>query len=190
MVRMRYLTVWTFGLSQIALAGTPLFTLERSLNRNEVVYDAQLGPKGFDPRIPIHAYWKMNEKGGAIEELNGIEKSKAYGTQVVDAQSRQIKFTLSAMPRLIITAKIGRGPKSVPHAYVNLNDQEVEVRRFYLHLETGGLTPRLKFVVLSGRRVEKNKKPGHGPVEVSFNLYPEKDDNFRVEPVPSVVDHP
>jgi hypothetical protein len=71
-----------------ALGGTerdvhqPLFVIERNTNGNVVHYDANLKPDGqFDPRCPVQAYWIIAEDGRR-EELNSIERAKAYGFTV------------------------------------------------------------------------------------------------------------
>jgi hypothetical protein len=58
----------------------PLFVIERSLNANVVHYDARLAPDGkLDPKQPIVAYWIMAAEDGRRQELNLIERLKAYG---------------------------------------------------------------------------------------------------------------
>jgi hypothetical protein len=58
----------------------PLFTIERSLNRNVLHYDANLdGGGALDSREPVVAYWIMVEKGGVREDLTLLEKTRAYG---------------------------------------------------------------------------------------------------------------
>jgi hypothetical protein len=72
----------------LALAGAafgedraiPLFTIEKSSNANRVQYDARLTPDGhIDPKVPVVAYWIMAAENGRRQELNILERSKAYG---------------------------------------------------------------------------------------------------------------
>src|SRR5712691_865167 len=66
----------------------PLFVIERSVNANVVHYDAKLGPDGkLDPREPVVAYWIMGAEDGRRQDLNAIERLRAYGfsTQVSGA---------------------------------------------------------------------------------------------------------
>jgi hypothetical protein len=58
----------------------PLFTIEKSSNANRVQYDAQLKPDGhIDPHQPVVAYWIMAAENGRRQELNILERAKAYG---------------------------------------------------------------------------------------------------------------
>jgi hypothetical protein len=58
----------------------PLFTIEKSSNANRVQYDARLMPDGhIDPHQPVAAYWVMAAENGRRQELNILERAKAYG---------------------------------------------------------------------------------------------------------------
>ena len=57
-----------------------LFVLERTTNKNIVVYDAKRLPSGaLDPAKPAIAYWICNAEKGQREELTSIQWSRAYG---------------------------------------------------------------------------------------------------------------
>jgi len=57
-----------------------LFIVERSTNANIVHYDAKIDQDGrLDPREPVIAYWIMAAKDGHRQELNFLERTKAYG---------------------------------------------------------------------------------------------------------------
>src|SRR5579859_6440965 len=70
-------------LAGLGLAGdrtVPLFTIEKSSNANRVQYEAHLTPDGhIDPRQPVVAYWIMAAENGRRQELNLLERAKAYG---------------------------------------------------------------------------------------------------------------
>ena len=58
----------------------PLFTIEKSSNANKVQYEARLTPDGhIDPNQPVVAYWIMAAENGRRQELNILERAKAYG---------------------------------------------------------------------------------------------------------------
>jgi hypothetical protein len=60
----------------------PLFTIERSINANVVHYEAKLKDGRIDPHQPVVAYWIMAAEDGRRQELNLIEKVKAYGFSI------------------------------------------------------------------------------------------------------------
>jgi hypothetical protein len=58
----------------------PLFTIEKSSNANRVQYDARMRADGhIDPNQPVVAYWIMGAENGRRQELNILERAKAYG---------------------------------------------------------------------------------------------------------------
>jgi murein L,D-transpeptidase YcbB/YkuD len=76
---------WIFLL---ALAGwamgqdraVPLFTIEKSSNANRVQYEARVKADGhIDPNQPVVAYWLMAAENGRRQELNLLERARAYG---------------------------------------------------------------------------------------------------------------
>ena len=60
----------------------PLFTIERNTNANVVHYEARLKDGKIDPHEPVVAYWIMAAEDGRRQELNLIEKIKAYGFSI------------------------------------------------------------------------------------------------------------
>jgi hypothetical protein len=67
-----------FGVAQVH--SVPLFTIEKSSNANRVQYDARLTADGhFDKKQPVVAYWIMAAENGRHQELNLLERAKAYG---------------------------------------------------------------------------------------------------------------
>src|ERR1051326_2975496 len=57
----------------------PLFQIERSLNANVVHYDAKVTNGHLDPKQPVIAYWIMATENGRRQELNLLERARAYG---------------------------------------------------------------------------------------------------------------
>jgi hypothetical protein len=60
----------------------PLFTIERSTNANVVHYEARLKDGKIDPHQPVVAYWIMGAEDGRRQELNLLEKIKAFGFNI------------------------------------------------------------------------------------------------------------
>jgi hypothetical protein len=66
------------GVAQVK--SVPLFTIEKSSNANRVQYDARVMADGhIDPHQPVVAYWIMAAENGRRQELNILERAKAYG---------------------------------------------------------------------------------------------------------------
>ena len=82
----------------------PLFTIERSTNANVVHYEARLKDGKLDAHEPVVAYWIMAAEDGRRQELNLIERIKAFGFNI--------------------------HPESVPESYrmVIVSDKKKEIR--------------------------------------------------------------
>ena len=77
------LLVGTALLARADEACGPLFTVERNLNANVVVYAAVRGADGkLDPRKPLRVYWLMKAEDGRELGLNFFERIRAYGVDV------------------------------------------------------------------------------------------------------------
>ncbi len=79
----------------------PLFVIERSINANVVHYDAQLMPDGkLDPKQPVVTYWIMLAEDGRREDLNWLERTKAYGFSIQpDSRPGAYRLTLVSYPK-------------------------------------------------------------------------------------------
>jgi hypothetical protein len=60
-------------------ASAPLFTIGHTGSANVVQYEAKLKNGKLDPQQPIAAYWIMAGEDGRRQELNFLERLKAYG---------------------------------------------------------------------------------------------------------------
>src|SRR5580692_816017 len=78
---MRWVLFW--GAAMVGGAqvkSVPLFTIEKSSNANRVQYEARVTADGhIDSRQPVVAYWIMAAENGRRQELNVLERAKAYG---------------------------------------------------------------------------------------------------------------
>jgi hypothetical protein len=63
-------------------AYVPLFVIEHTASPNAVHYEAKLKDGKIDPQQPVVAYWVMAAENGRHQELNLLEKLKAYGFDI------------------------------------------------------------------------------------------------------------
>lgn len=60
-----------------------LFYVQRSTNRNTVIYAARFDAQGrLDPSNPIAVYWRRYEEEGQIQELSAVQRLLAFGVSV------------------------------------------------------------------------------------------------------------
>jgi hypothetical protein len=129
-----------------------LFTITRSQNRNQVIYEAHRAGSGFDTQDPINIYWIMVEKGGTTEGLTSLEKKSAYGVSVVSATKDKVVFNLKALEdRKIEVTYDEKGKKSV--ALMPINGQPAELESVYINATPGKLIPKVLNIDITGRSV-------------------------------------
>lgn len=124
-----------------------LFVLERSTNLNVVAYDARLRGGAFDPERPIDAYWILFEKDGAREELNHLERQKAYGVRILQASAREVVFALAALPSRPVTVRLEGGD---PVPVVEILGEPARLAEVFVAARDG-LVPGVRYVELRGR---------------------------------------
>ena len=147
-------------------AGNPcpahLFVIERNKNANIVVYDANLGPGGdLTASEPVKAYWLMNATDGHREEMNIIEKQRAYGFDVVPGKAAATyTMTLRAGRKRHITICMRNG---CPVAIGPIHGRSGILRKIFVQSKEGFTRPRVEYVELFGEDPENG-----GPLHEKF----------------------
>lgn len=130
-------------------AGTRLFKVSRSLNRNVVCYDVQLAGSGLDTKAPVNVYWVNGEDHpGTKKDLNAIERRMAFGYKVVSASAAQAKVTLAAYPQRPITV-CKQGGKWV--ALIAINGKECVLTEIYVKTKSA---MSVEYLELRGTQVQ------------------------------------
>src|SRR5712691_8772387 len=114
MLRRFLLSAVGAGLATQALAQSgysPLFLIERTTNANVIHYEAKVAGDGrLDPRQPVIAYWIMAAEDGRRQELNILERTRAYGFTIRrDGSNDSYTMTLASDRRREIHVYVGNG---------------------------------------------------------------------------------
>jgi hypothetical protein len=148
---MRTLPVLILAFAAVICAGEtrPLFTIERSLNRNVVHYEASLAKDGvINPKEPVIAYWIMVEKGGAREDLTMLEKAKAYGFKVEAAgPGKGFDLYLKAMEARLVRVRQEGGAVWAETAF---GKRLCKLERIFIKSEGDKLIPKVLSIDLYG----------------------------------------
>ncbi len=120
-----------------------IFTLERTLNTNQVVYEANL----LNQNYPIHPYWVMRAQDGHFEELNRIERNRAYGVEIIKQSSSEVKFAIVSFRSLPVTVRLDP-VNQLPYASITLSSGEKILKDIYLTV-SGGLIPNVSKIDIS-----------------------------------------
>ncbi len=135
----------------------PLFILERSKNANVVHYDARLTADGkLNPKEPVIAYWVTLAGDGRREELNWIEKKKAYGFDIKpDPSVNGYRMTLVAVPqRQIIVKKEGDAAR----AELVIDGRPAALEKMYINASYGLMGPKVHYIELRGKDLQTGEK--------------------------------
>jgi hypothetical protein len=130
-----------------------LFVLERSTNKNIVVYDAKRLPSGaLDPAKPAVAYWILNAEKGQREELTSIQWNRAYGFDTRPAKKPdRYRMTFKADFGRSFVIQIRDG---CPVAITRIAGKKGIVRRLFVHVKTTFLVPSVQSVEIFGEDPE------------------------------------
>lgn len=125
-----------------------LFRIERSKNRNVVVYRAQGSSRGLSKAAPVSAYWLMLAEDGHREELTWAERRLAYGFEVSDVTSERCRLTLRACSRRALSVERVDGAF---RALGQVAGERALLERIFVQTREGALLPSVQYVDLFGK---------------------------------------
>ena len=126
-----------------------IIIIERNLNKNEVHYAVRIAHGRIDQEEPIVAYWIMKEKGGIREDLNWIEKRKAYGFNIKKDETGDfyyMKFKGYDTRSIKVLVKDGQ-----PKAEIGINKAPAYFEKMYIYAVVSGFMPDIKYIELKGK---------------------------------------
>lgn len=125
-----------------------LFYIQRSNNRNTVVYDAVFtDKKELAIENPISIYWITYEKGGIREELNFEQRKLAYGISITQALKNYYEFTLVAYNKQKFILELDTTGK--PYVKVEVNGKQMIVHKIFINAK-GLFKPKVKYIEFFG----------------------------------------
>jgi hypothetical protein len=137
------------ALAASGAAATPkeqeLFRIERSTNRNVVIYGVRLAADGsIDHANPVDAHWRLLAEDGRSEDLTWLEKQFAYGYSVEQKQEG-VLLKLTAVPRRTLRI-VKNGPAF--QAELALGTRRTVLRRIWVQADGTVLGPHVRFIDL------------------------------------------
>lgn len=155
------------GLSAYAQAGYPvpqrtnkmLFYLQRSHNKNTIVYDLNTLPNGtLDKDQPIKMHWIRFEEGGRVADLSFIQR-RAFGVKCKPADKAENSFIVkfnNFNKRDMLLAKTSGGYR----ALIKIANETAELESVYIQAQNNalGMPLSFKYIELSGISIRTKKK--------------------------------
>lgn len=136
-----------------------LFFIQRNMNMNTIVYDANFDENGnLNEENPIRVYWIRFEEEGQEMELRYLEKTLAYGIEYSKSNTdeNQYKIKIVADKSRELTLKQVAPYKAL--IYLNINSKVSLLDYMYIDADNSGFWPDLKFIELHGKDSSTGKK--------------------------------
>jgi hypothetical protein len=147
----------TFGIALLALplstqaADQQLFIIERTTNGNVVHYDARLNAQGhIDAREPVIVYWTMGSVTGKRQNLNFLERTRAYGIDV--RQKSEGRFVLTVVSQRGLEIDVYEDGGKV-RAETTIDGHRAYLNKIFANIESTILLPKVHYVELFGTDV-------------------------------------
>ncbi len=125
-----------------------LFYIQRNLNRNTVIYSANINQMGLiDESYPIKVYWIKYCENGKQAELNLIqEKAFGYTSSKINEKTYEFRMTSYDCLRMFLCMD-DEGQCKV---MTKINNQDAQLSNIYVYADELGIFPQLKFIELYG----------------------------------------
>jgi hypothetical protein len=128
-----------------------LFYVQRSLNSNTIIYDANFDKNGLlDIEKPIDIYWIRYDEEGQKMPLRFLEKQLAFGVnceQLINSEYN-FKITIAAWGKRAIYIRQVSPFKAI--AYVNINGTRSILEHIFVGSDPGGNLYRAEYIELYG----------------------------------------
>lgn len=137
-----------------------LFYLQRSHNRNTIIYDINTLPDGkIDLENPIKVYWIRYEEGGRKMDLSFIQR-RAFGVNCKLTDKQKSTFILhfnNFDKREMLMAKTSSGSYKV---FMKIGSETAELENVFIKSENNslGMPLSFKYIEVSGISIKNRKK--------------------------------
>jgi len=134
-----------------------LFYLQRSLNSNTIVYDANINANGkLNAKKPVIVYWMRYNSDGARKKLNFAERNFAYGLTFdpVDDGSGYMIYLMAYSERDI---KVSMDKNGQVAAHTIIAGKPARLKRIYIDVSGSGFWSSVNFIELKGIDLQSGK---------------------------------
>ena len=113
------------------------FYIGKSANRNVVIFSYNLNNGIINHSNPLNSYWIMREDNNRTEDLNYIEKSRAFGHEIIDNpfNNDDIHFKIVSIDDIFIIRKNSDSKYNVIIVLDNdTGTSEYVLKKVFIHL--------------------------------------------------------
>ncbi len=136
-----------------------LFYLQRTSNKNTIVYDLNMQNGVLNRNEPVRVYWIRYSDHGEEQELSYIQRTFAYGIQakaVAGKDAYEIHFVSSKKHPLYLE----RSPVDNKYrVYATVNAKKVQLQRIFIKINGGSFwMPKVEYVEIKGIDASNGKE--------------------------------
>ncbi len=127
-----------------------LFFIQRNLNANTVIYDANFDPKGnLNANDPIDVYWIRYDEQGQRMELRKIEKTLAFGIEFSKLENLENQYLVHIVAEKNRDIIVKQTAPFEAKAYLKIDNKMSRLSYLFLEAEDG-IIPKLKAIEYHG----------------------------------------
>lgn len=128
-----------------------LFYIQRSTNKNTIVYAARLDEGGkFDTDDPIEVFWRQYNTDGKKKELELVEKQLAFGFVAEPSPKEDNTYHAHIVSYPARKALVRVDRNGAPQVIIRIGKRLVQLVYAYIDVDEDGYVPIVHFVDLIG----------------------------------------
>lgn len=137
------------GFPEPANNSNQLFYLQRTSNKNTIVYELNMKGGVLDAENPIHVFWIRYEEQGQRQELSYIQKRFAYGVRTKKIKDGYYRLSLNAYDSFQMD--LIKNTNGVYQVHAQANGKNILLQRIFIKILGGTmLSPDIEYFELKG----------------------------------------
>ena len=126
-----------------------LFYLQRTSNKNTIVYELNKKNGVLNTEDPIHVFWIRYEEQSQRQELSFVQKRFAYGVRVKKIQEGHYRFALNSYDNF--TMELLKDTDGEYRVYTMANNKRIQLQRIFIKITGGSMwSPDIEYFELRG----------------------------------------
>ena len=132
-----------------------IFYIQKSYNKNTVVYAANIGKDGkLDPKNPVLAYWRRYDEQGQKRELKYFERTFGYGVNSKPLKGKDNIYTFKLVSLKDMSFVITQSKSGKPIVATTINGKRSHLERVYVTAEHVKVVPTVFTVEVFGKELK------------------------------------
>lgn len=136
-----------------------LFYIQRNLNTNTIVYDANFDKDGkLNSKQAVKVYWIRYDEQGQTMKLRSMEKMFAYGARSNKVKGKDNEYILKLVAYKDKEFTLTQTAPNKVEVFTNINNRYCKLDHLFIQADNSKFWPVVKYVEIFGFDVENNKE--------------------------------